>query len=100
MRQALYDLVSQIPVGKVATYGELGRALPNPVSGLIVGRWMASSPDGIPWWRVVAKSGELVLAKRGPVFAADQEQRLRREGIGFVDGRVDVGKHLCEPLNH
>jgi len=76
-----------------STYGDVARALENPVSGYTVGRWMAQAPDDVPWWRVVAKDGALVIAKRSPEAALVQRRRLASEGVAFVDDRVDMANH-------
>jgi len=96
-RKELYDLVHSIPEGRVCAYGALGSALDNRVSGIVVGRWMAQSPDGVPWWRVVAKNGALPIEKRNPYLGMDQQQLLENEGVAFVDGRVDMAAHIWEP---
>ena len=89
--QEIWDLVSSIPPGKVCTYGDIGAALKNPMSGFLVGRRMASAPDGVPWWRVVAKSGALPIGKRHPRLMSEQEATLREEGVPFLDrGIVDM----------
>ncbi|MFQ3587366.1 MAG: MGMT family protein [Fimbriimonadaceae bacterium] len=87
----LWILVRKVPRGRVVGYGTLGRALPNPVSGLIVGKWMARAPEDVPWWRVVAFDGRLPVYKRDPGLAQTQTARLRSEGVAFLDdGRVDM----------
>lgn len=86
----LWTLVCAIPKGRVATYGEIGAALPNPASGFFVGKWMAGAPQFVPWWRVVAKDGRLPVDKRNPALAMEQRQRLESEGVIFVEGRVDM----------
>jgi|SRR5579862_34243 len=96
-REELYDLVRSIPAGKVAAYGMLGSALRNRVSGIVVGRWMAQCPDGVPWWRVVAKNGALPIEKRSPYLGADQRKLLESEGVRFVGERVNVAAHAWEP---
>ena len=95
--EPLWDLIRQIPEGKVASYGSLGAALKNPVSGFLVGRWMAQCPAGIPWWRVVAKAGTFPIGKRDPNVEWDQRQMLEREGVAFVDDRVDMEAHQWWP---
>jgi alkylated DNA nucleotide flippase Atl1 len=75
----------------VVGYGALGRALVPPVSGLVVGHWMAHCPEGVPWWRVVGAKGNLPVFKRDASFAAAQEGRLREEGVAFAEGRVAPG---------
>ena len=87
--EELWSLVGRIPSGRVASYGEVGKALRNPASGYMVGRWMANCPPSVPWWRVVAKSGQLPLAKRSIEFGIEQETRLREEGVNIEGGLVD-----------
>ncbi len=82
--EELWSVVKSIPKGRVASYGDIGRRLRNPASGFLVGRWMAQAPPDVPWWRVIAKSGEIVLNTRSPHLAAEQEQRLREEGVPFL----------------
>ena len=61
------------------------------MSGFLVGRRMASAPDGVPWWRVVAKTGSLPIGKRHPKLMSEQEATLREEGVPFLDrGKVDM----------
>jgi methylated-DNA-protein-cysteine methyltransferase related protein len=95
--EELYDLVRSIPPGKVTNYGELGRAMRNPVSGLLIGRWMANCPEDIPWWRVVGADGKLPIWKRDPNFETIQHDRLIDEGVDFVDGKVDMARFLWIP---
>jgi methylated-DNA-protein-cysteine methyltransferase-like protein len=88
----LWRIVREIPRGRAAAYGDVGRALDAPVSGLLVGRWMARCPEGVPWWRVVGKDGSLLLAKRDPQAAKHQADRLLAEGVDLIDGRVDMDR--------
>jgi methylated-DNA-protein-cysteine methyltransferase-like protein len=86
----LWKVVGRIPYGHTASYGEVGKALHNPASGYMVGRWMANCPSDVPWWRVVAKDGRLPLAKRSPELAIEQEKRLIEEGVIIEDGHVSM----------
>lgn len=80
---ALAEIVRAIPVGKVRAYGDVGKDLPNPVSGLLVGRWMGQLFEEVPWWRVIGKQGTILIFKRGPEHALRQRQLLEGEGIVF-----------------
>lgn len=96
--QELYDLVRTIPPGKCSSYGDLGQALRNPVSGLLVGRWMANCPNDIPWWRVVGADGKLPIWKKDPTLETIQHDRLVEEGIDFnLDGCVQMDKFRYIP---
>lgn len=95
--QQLWEMVRAIPPGYVATYGSLGAAMKNPVSGFLVGRWMAQCPADVPWWRVVAKAGTFPIGKRDPHAEWDQRQMLEREGVSFKGDAVDMDSHLWMP---
>lgn len=98
-REELYALVRQIPKGRCAGYGALGRFLRNPVSGYVVGRWMASAPEGIPWWRVVAKDGTLVVARRDPELGIRQRSLLVKEGVPFDEDQVRMQEVDWDPFD-
>lgn len=96
-RIGLYELVRRIPVGRCAGYGSLGRSLENPVSGYVVGRWMASAPPDVPWWRVAAKDGRLVVARRDPALGVEQRRLLEAESVPFIEDRVDMDSVFWDP---
>jgi len=93
----LYDLVRSVPEGRCVAYGDLGASLSSPVSGYLAGRWMAACPPDVPWWRVVAKTGDLPVHKRDPEIARQQIELLAKEGVKVVDGRVDMLAHGWVP---
>ncbi|MBN9500900.1 MAG: hypothetical protein BGO01_00810 [Armatimonadetes bacterium 55-13] len=90
-------MVRTIPKGSCTTYGDLGKALTNPVSGLLVGRWMANCPQDIPWWRVVGKDGRCPVWKRDPSLEKLQLEHLAAEGVPVKDGQVDLAVCLYTP---
>lgn len=98
--QELYEVVSKIPPGSVASYGAVGRALSSPVSGLVAGRWMHVCPPEIPWWRVIGADGTLKTEKKGPEVAQEQRRLLEKEGVVFdSENRVEKSFFLpCEAL--
>lgn len=85
----MLDLVAQIPVGKVASYGMVGARLSRPTTGRIVGRWLYLHGHDTTWWRVVSSTGHISLAKLDAAAAQDQMLRLRAEGVNIDDLRVD-----------
>lgn len=92
----IYDIVMQIPVGNVATYGQIARLAGNPRYSRVVGYALHVNPRPgiIPCHRVVNREGRL-----SPAFAFGgeniQRQLLENEGIEFLDdGRVDLSKYL------
>jgi methylated-DNA-protein-cysteine methyltransferase related protein len=95
--EAVYAMVRDIPSGKVTSYGALGLALDHRVSGLVVGNWMSRCPGDLPWWRVTAKDGRLVVFKRDVSFAVTQRNLLEEEGVLFEGDKVKVADHYWEP---
>lgn len=87
--ESLWEDVRRIPRGRVMGYGALGQIQDGPVSGLIVGRWMAVCPLDIPWWRVVGSRGDILVGRKDPQAGVVQRARLEQEGVAFdAEGRV------------
>ena len=89
--ECIYDVVKQIPYGKVATYGQVAALAGNRRWSRVVGYALHVNPDpeSIPCYRVVNRLGEVSKA-----FAFGGENRqielLKAEGVAFVNGRVDM----------
>ncbi len=80
---AIYSLVTDIPMGKVATYGQIAQLIGQPRHARQVGYALAATPDDleIPWHRVVNASGEV---SRRSEPGGDELQRSLLEGEGVV----------------
>ena len=83
----VYALVKKIPRGRVATYGEIAKALRLRGGARAVGYAMASCPaeQGIPWHRVVGAGGRLLISEP---HASLQRRLLESEGV-TIEGRSD-----------
>ena len=95
-RTRVYDLVRQIPRGKVSTYGQIAR-LAAPCTARMVGFALAGMPQGsdVPWQRVINRQGKISLT--GP-DAALQRALLEDEGIRFdADGVIDLDEFGWKP---
>ena len=93
---AVYEIVRQIPRGKVATYGMIASILGNVRLSRAVGYALHVNPDNstIPCHRVVFRDGAL---SEGYAFGGKEVQRkmLSDEGVTFgKDGKVVMSKHL------
>lgn len=90
----VYEAVRQIPPGKVTTYGEIAKALGDIRAARAVGESLAKNPfpGEVPCHRVVMSDGSI----GGYAFGGPEEKKrkLQKEGITFVNGRVDLEKHL------
>src|SRR3990172_8924315 len=92
----VYDVVRKIPKGKVATYGQLAEMIGTRDARKVGFALHANSDPKTPCHRVVNKDGRLA-----PNFAFDgpreQRRRLMKEGVGFIEERVDLKKHVWTP---
>jgi len=92
----VYEIVSQIPEGKVATYGQIAAMLGSPRAARIVGEAMRRTPEylDIPCHRVISKDGTMAP---GYAFGGEGKQRemLEKEGVIFKEnGCVDMQRCL------
>lgn len=94
--EKIYEVVKQIPSGKVATYGQVAALAGNPHWSRVVGYALHVNPypDEIPCFRVVNRNGE---TSGSFAFGGPDEQRrlLELDGIEFEpDGRIDLKKYI------
>ena len=85
--EEVYSIVARIPYGKVASYGQIARALDRPRSARMVGWAMRRCPEGLPWHRVIKADGSIASG----VLPDLGRDLLDVEGVTFLDdGRVDM----------
>ena len=93
--EKIYEVVRQIPYGRVATYGQIAELAGNRRWARVVGYALHVNPDPdtIPCYRVVNRYGE---TSKAFAFGGKDRQRqlLEAEGVHFVDDRVDLQKFL------
>ena len=92
--EAVYEVVRQIPKGKVATYGQIAELIGNKRMSRVVGYALHGNPDpeGIPCYRVVNRFGE---GSSAFAFGGGNRQieLLEADGIPCPDGKVDLAKY-------
>ena len=98
LHERIFDVVEAIPVGKVATYGQIGKMV-GGCSGQLVGFALASlrysGGRKVPWHRVINRQGKISLM--GP-DAALQRALLEDEGIHFeADGVINLEEFGWKP---
>jgi methylated-DNA-protein-cysteine methyltransferase related protein len=95
----IYAVVSQIPKGQVATYGQIARLAGLPGRARLVGYALSVLNDhSVPWHRVVNAKG--AVSRRSGGSEADDVQRLRleEEGIDFDShGRIPLDRYRWRP---
>ena len=98
--EQVWNIVRQIPAGKVAAYGQIAKMIPPPngveleTYAAFAPRWvggaMAACPDDVPWQRVINSQGK--ISERAG--AEKQRQLLEEEGIVFdAKYRIDLKKY-------
>lgn len=90
LRAEVYDIVRQIPRGRVLTYGHIAKLCGWPNHSRLVGRIMRTAPDAeLPCHRVVNAIGRLA-----PHFPA-QASLLEAEGVCLTpSGKVPLKEYL------
>jgi methylated-DNA-protein-cysteine methyltransferase-like protein len=98
--EQVWDLVRQVPPGRVVTYGQVAQMLSRPAGvepqayktfgPRWVGGAMAACPDDVPWQRVINSQGKIV-ERPG---AQKQRQLLQDEGVAIVRDRVDLKVYM------
>ena len=96
--ERVYEVVRQVPRGRVASYGQIARLMGSPRSARYVGFALHANPEPgvIPCHRVVFKDGSLAP---GFAFGGPGEQRrlLEEEGVDFdARGRVRMDEFSWE----
>lgn len=99
----VYDVVRQIPEGRVSTYGWVASLIPPPEGSdpeqyrRLGARWVGTAlrslgDPSVPWHRVINGQGKISLPV-GSSSAQTQRRRLQAEGVAFgADDRVDLSQ--------
>ncbi len=82
-----YNLVRQIPQGKISTYGGVAKALGDIIASRAVGRMMNQNPnaDDMPCYKIVHSDGRLGGFGLG---IEDKIRRLKEDSIFVKDGKI------------
>jgi len=88
MKKETYDLVAQVPEGRVTTYGDVARALGDIVASRFVGLAMSQNDDikRVPCRRVVQSDG--FVGGYTPGGPTKKSRLLRAEGVAVRNGYV------------
>ena len=94
LRERIYEVVSRIPEGRVATYGQVATLAGMRGHARQVGYALhgLAAESAVPWHRVINSRGEISPRSAGE---SDPEQRalLEAEGVEFDAGaRVDLAR--------
>lgn len=87
-----YELVKQIPKGKVSTYGHIALALGDIIASRAVGKMLNENPyKDVPCYRVVKSDGSIGGYAHG---VEKKIELLKRDGVEIIKGKIDLKKFL------
>ena len=92
--QTVINIIKEIPMGKVLSYGTIAGMAGNPRGARQVS-WILHSVSrkyNLPWWRVVNSEGIITL--RSAQERDSQRAKLEQEGVEFIeDYRINLDQH-------
>lgn len=97
--ERVYEIVRQIPEGKVTTYGAIAKALGTAKSARMVGWAMNASHnlEDVPAHRVVNRNG-MLTGKHHFEGTNLMQQLLENEGVKIINNKiVDLDKFIWYP---
>ena len=100
--EKVYEVVRQIPSGKVTSYGAIAKAIGSPQSSRMVGYAMNASHnlENVPAHRVVNRNG-MLTGKHHFDGTNLMQQLLESEGIKVVENKiVNFKEHFWEPEHY
>ena len=97
LHERIYAVVSRIPKGRIATYGQIAHLSGMPRQARLIGYALHALPAGsrVPWHRVVNAHGAISTP---PASASRQRQLLEKEGVDFdARGRIPLESFQWNP---
>ncbi len=86
--EKIFAAIRAVPRGEVAGYGEIARRAGLPGRARLVARMLSGNQDPeLPWHRILRSDGRIAFPPDHAQFA-EQQQRLRAEGVLIRNGRV------------
>ncbi len=96
-KDRVFEIVGSIPRGRVMSYGQVAAAAGAAWAAWEVGQIAHRGPTGLPWQRVVNKSGG--LARGYPGGFTGHKQALEAEGVAVDDDfKVDIERLIWHPV--
>src|SRR3990167_7342195 len=95
-KKRVYEIVGQIPKGRIMTYGQIAALASAAWAAWEVGQIAHRGPTDLPWQRVVNKDGG--LAKGYPGSFEGHKKELLADGVAVdQDYRVNIEDLLWHP---
>ena len=90
----IFTVIGSIPIGCVASYGQVAALAGYPQNSRLVGRLLKMMPNdsSIPWHRVVNSQGKISFPEGSEKYQ-EQREKLLSEGVNFKSGKVNMKLH-------
>lgn len=85
-KERVYELVAQIPKGRVMTYGDIAALCGEAHSARIVGGLAHFGPADLPWQRVVNRHGDMASGYYGG--KEGHKNALEADGVNVEKYRI------------
>lgn len=94
----IWRTVQLIPLGKVASYGQIADLAGLPGRARLVGKSLGCVPKGmhVPWYRVLRSSGQIAFPA-GSEQAQKQCAMLQQEDVAVFNNRVKLSLFQWKP---
>lgn len=88
----IFQVIAQIPYGRVASYGQIARLAGIPKHARLVGYVLKyiDADSSLPWYRVINSQGKISLSKLNDQGQNIQAQLLMAEGILVIGDKVKM----------
>jgi methylated-DNA-protein-cysteine methyltransferase-like protein len=100
--QQIWKTVQLIPVGKVASYGQIADLAGLPGKARLVGKVVAKVPKQgwqnkpVPWYRVINSQGKISLPQGSDGYIK-QVHALQEENVVVLNGRIKLAIFQWQP---
>jgi methylated-DNA-protein-cysteine methyltransferase-like protein len=93
--EIIWQIVSSIPKGRVATYGQIAKLAGCPNHARYVGATLKKLPQDskLPWHRVINAKGEISFPVNSDAYQK-QQLLLEAEGIIFKVAKISLKDYL------
>lgn len=97
LREIIWQVVANIPEGKVATYGQIANIAGYPSHARFVGVTLKNLPKNtiLPWYRVINAQGRISFPYGSEAYNR-QQSLLESEGIVFVNARISLREYAWD----
>ena len=98
LKQHIWQVLSQVPAGKVVSYGQLAKLANCPNHSRYIGTVLKQLPKDtqLPRHRVINSKGRIAFPQNCEAYKA-QKCRLEAEGVSVEDGKICMKEFQWRP---